>query len=182
MRTGPHQHDFLIRWPIPDHEEVGLDMTLPMSDISTAQLVYVISRLQHFGDGEPFVHSIEPRDVPSAFPGALSILLELSGEGRAQRRLVVGVECCQQRRRTCRVRESTIRFCIVHGSERRFGWQRDLKGNGAPPNDLLIVHRDGRGSIQAEFFQHFLGPFFESRFEACPDGGSLRHVIQSQRS
>jgi len=175
VRTGSHKHDFRIRWPIPDHEEVGPDMTLPMSDISTAQFVYVKARLKHFGGGEPLDHNVEPRDVPSAFPGALSVLLELSGEGRAQHRLVVGVECCQQRRRTCRVRESTTRFGILHGRERRLGGQRDVEGNGVPPDDLLVVHRDGRGGVQAEFAQHFLGLFFESGFEACPNGGGFRH-------
>lgn len=148
-------------------------MTLPMSAISTTQFVNVIPRLQHFGGGEPFDHSIKASDIPSTFPSSLSVLLELSGEGRAQHRLVVSVKCCQQRRRTGRVRESTTRFCIAHGRERRLSGQRHLEGNGVSPDDLLVVHRDGRGRIQAEFSQHFLGLFFEARLEACANGGSL---------
>ena len=94
MRTRAHKHNFLIRWSIPNYEEVGLDMTLPVSDISAAQFAHVKARFRHFGGGEPFDHIIKPCDVPSAFPGALSVLLELPGEGGAQHCLVVGVECC----------------------------------------------------------------------------------------
>ena len=65
----------------------------------------------------------------------------------------------------------------MHGVECRFGWQRDVEWNRVPPDDLLVVHRDRRGGIEAEFTEHFFRLFFEGRFQACANGGGFGPVI-----